>query len=114
MSSLDNATPYASGDYDVKVRQTIPFYEEFHRQTLARVRLIQPQPKFWLDTGCGTGYLVGRALEVFPKTHFVLADPSADMLTKARKRLHEYTQRVTFMELPTGPELNAALPINRM
>ena len=110
MTSSDNASPYASGDYEVNVRQTIPFYEEFHRQTIEKVRLIHPAPKLWLDTGCGTGYLVRCALEAFPNTHFVLADPSAGMLNKARKRLQAYPERVTFMELPTGAELKTTLP----
>lgn len=110
MRPPDNATPYASGDYDVNVRQTIPFYEEFHRQTIERIRLIHAQPRLWLDTGCGTGYLVRCALEAFPNTHFVLADPSAGMLSKARKQLQGFQQRVTFIELPTGTELNTALP----
>ncbi len=109
MSSPDNTTPYASGDYDVNIHQTIPFYEEFHRQAVELVRLVNPQPRLWLDTGCGTGYLVSRALQSFPQTRFVLADPSTGMLNKARERLQGVSNSISFIEQPTGPPLAAAL-----
>ena len=87
MKQSDNTTPYRASEYDRKVRQTIPFYEMFHAETVDLIRLVKPEAKTWLDTGCGTGYLVNMALPLFPNTIFVLADPSRDMLCEAEKRL---------------------------
>jgi tRNA (cmo5U34)-methyltransferase len=83
----DNATPYRAAEYDLNVRQTIPFYEVIHREIVNLVKTAKPDVAWWLDTGCGTGYLVELALQEFPKARFVLADPSEAMLEQARKRL---------------------------
>ena len=75
MIQADNNTPYASSVYDQNVRQTIPFYETIHLETIDLVKTVKPDVSCWLDTGCGTGYLVEMALPLFPGTRFVLADP---------------------------------------
>ncbi len=87
MRQTDNATPHRACEYDKNVRATIPFYELFHAETVDLVKSLKPEVKTWVDTGCGTGYLVERALPQFPATVFVLADPSESMLIEARKRL---------------------------
>jgi tRNA (cmo5U34)-methyltransferase len=87
MNTSDNATPHSSADYDRQVRQTIPFYEIIQRETVDVVRTLKPDVKCWLDTGCGTGYLVETALPFFPHTSFILADPSGPMLGMAKIRL---------------------------
>ncbi len=104
MSSNDNATPHAAGEYDVKVRRVIPFYEAFHTETIALVKAAKPSPRLWLDSGCGTGFLVQRALDEFPGTKFLLADPSETMLEEARARLAAFIpDRVEiFAPAPTG------------
>ena len=84
--STDNATSHAAAAYDEGVRQTVPFYEILQWQTLDLVQSVKPDPACWLDTGCGTGYLVELALPRFPQTHFILADPSVAMLEQARQR----------------------------
>ncbi len=86
MRASDNATSHPAAAYDQGVRQTIPFYDTLQQQTLDLVHTLQPEPACWLDTGCGTGYLVELALPRFPQTRFVLADPSAAMLAQARQR----------------------------
>ncbi len=85
--SVDNATAHPAAVFDEGVRQTVPFYEAIERQTLDLVKAVKPDPSCWLDTGCGTGYLVELAGPLFPQTRFVLADPSAAMLEQARQRL---------------------------
>ena len=87
MKQSDNTTPYKACEYDKNVRQTIPFYELFHAETIDIVKSLKPQTKIWLDTGCGTGYLVESALTHFPQTFFILADPAEGMLIEAKKRL---------------------------
>jgi tRNA (cmo5U34)-methyltransferase len=80
----DNSTPHAAGRYDAEVTRTIPFYDQFHSQTIDLVRVVLPRVSVWLDTGCGTGSLVEQALPFFPGTRFLLADPSIAMLDIAR------------------------------
>lgn len=48
------------------------------------------EPEIWLDTGCGTGTLVQKALEEFNNTFFILADPSVEMLNKAWIKFMRY------------------------
>jgi tRNA (cmo5U34)-methyltransferase len=99
MEQSDNTTPYRASEYDRKVRQTIPFYEMFHAETVDLIRLVKPEAKTWLDTGCGTGWLVDMALPLFPNTIFMLADPSRSMLCKAKKRLQNKTSgRIEFLD----------------
>jgi len=86
----DNKTPHKSSEYTINVRKTIPFYECFHQQTIDLVKTIKPDVKEWLDTGCGTGFLIEKALLIFKDCIFVLADPSMEMLTMARNRLGCY------------------------
>jgi tRNA (cmo5U34)-methyltransferase len=87
MPASDNTTPHKAAEYDISVRQTIPFYETIQSEVVDLVRNIRPDVNCWLDTGCGTGYLVEMAISHFPKTSFVLADPSESMLEQAMKRL---------------------------
>jgi tRNA (cmo5U34)-methyltransferase len=73
--------------YEESVRQTIPFYHEIQSETVDIIRTMKPGVQEWLDTGCGTGYLVEIASRLFPDTTFILTDPDASMLGKAATRL---------------------------
>jgi tRNA (cmo5U34)-methyltransferase len=98
MSASDNATPHQATEYDRSVRQTIPFYETIHSQAVDVVRSTRPEATCWLDTGCGTGYLVELALPCFPMTSFMLTDPSEAMLEQAKNRLQGIPKnRVKFL-----------------
>lgn len=85
---MDNTTPHSSSEYDKEVRRTIPYYEFMHEQTIDLVKTVKPQVKKWLDTGCGTGDLVKKALLQFPQCTFYLADPSENMLKGCRHKLN--------------------------
>jgi tRNA (cmo5U34)-methyltransferase len=84
---MDNLTPHKAAEYDQKVRQTIPFYETIHSEVIRLVKVIKPEVKCWIDTGCGTGGLIEPALGAFPETRFILADPAEAMLVQTRRRL---------------------------
>ncbi len=104
----DNLTPHKAADYDLKVRNTIPFYETIHSEVLRLVRIIKPDVKCWVDTGCGTGQLVNQALTAFPKAEFILADPAPSMLEQARQNLaHAEACRVRFLPPGGSAELAA-------
>lgn len=83
-------------NYDEQIRRILPYYDLYHQETINLVKVALPNPDAWLDTGCGTGTLVERALEDFPGARFILADPSPDMLEVARKKLSG-KDRVTFL-----------------
>ncbi len=96
--SMDNLTAHKASEYDLKVRQTIPFYDTIHSEVMRLVKVVNPAPARWLETGCGTGRMVARALAEFPTTRFWLADPAESMLTEARMRLTGLaTERVTIL-----------------
>ena len=68
------------------------------------VKTAKPDVAWWLDTGCGTGYLVELALQEFPRTHFILVDPSEAMLEQAGRQLTGIGDvRLSFLE-PAGSE----------
>lgn len=96
----DNATPHTAETYDQQVRRTLPYYDCFHEETPNLIKAAGLAPATWLDTGCGTGTLVQKALAQFPETHFLLADPSALMLQVAKQKLAGYSN-VAFVEAPT-------------
>jgi tRNA (cmo5U34)-methyltransferase len=102
--SNDNASAHPAHRYDAEIRRVIPFYDLIQTETLDVVRSVVREPKWWVDTGCGTGALVERALPVFPATQFVIADPSEAMLTQARARFAgQLPARITILS-PTASE----------
>jgi len=100
----DNATALPANGYDAGVRRVIPFYDAIQTETLDLVRSVVGEPILWVDTGSGTGALVERALPIFSRTRFVLADPSEAMLTQAKSRFaNQPPERVTILP-PTPSE----------
>ena len=83
----DNKTAHMSSEYDGKINATIPNYEYFHSETIDLVKAINPSPRKWLDTGCGTGTFVLNTASFFRDTEFVLADPAKQMLDIAVLKL---------------------------
>lgn len=103
---MENTTPYRAAEYDLNVRKTIPFYETIHVETIDLVKTVRPDVAWWLDTGCGTGYLIELALQEFPRACFVLTDPSAAMLEQAKRRLAGVKDaRLRFLEPADSEEL---------
>ncbi len=83
----DNSTPHPASKYDAQIRNTIPYYDNFHAETIHFIKAMGMSPKLWLDTGCGTGSLIEQAFDVFKETTFILADPSPEMMNEAKKKL---------------------------
>jgi len=107
----DNATAHPAHQYDAEVRKVIPFYDSIQSETLDLVRSVAGEPALWVDTGAGTGALVERAVAAFPRTRFVLADPSEAMLTQARLRLGgAKVERVTVLPAVDSAGLSRVEP----
>lgn len=86
MKVRDNTTSYDASEYDRHVAQTVPYYSAFHEEVFHFIRAVAGDPEQWLDTGCGTGTMVRKALDCFPRTQFTLADPSEAMLEQAKPK----------------------------
>jgi tRNA (cmo5U34)-methyltransferase len=107
----DNTTPHDASDYDRAIRQTIPHYDAIQLETIDLVRAVKPDVTCWLDTGCGTGYLVELALPLFPATRFLLTDSSGAMLCEAGRRFENITSYRVALLPPTGTEDLTALDL---
>ncbi len=107
MFNSDNATPHLASVYDKQVQITLPYYNEFHDETLNLLKAMRLDPKRWLDTGCGTGTLIEKALKQFPSTQFVLVDPSSHMLREAKTKLKNRSN-VNFLNTAVTQDLCGA------
>lgn len=104
VNEQDNTTPHKAAHYDVDVRKTVPFYDQFYSQTIDLVKSAKPNVRTWLDTGCGTGSLIKEAFVHFPNTLFILADPSQSMMDEAKKKLALLPQSQVRLLPPVGTE----------
>jgi tRNA (cmo5U34)-methyltransferase len=110
MSKSDNSTPYTAAIYDQQIHSTIPYYDSFHEETINLIKAMHLMPRRWLDTGCGTGTFAQKALPKFRNTHFVLSDPSPEMLDAAEKKLADASsRRVQFSEPLSTQDLPLSL-----
>lgn len=73
--------------YDEMILATIPFYNQFYQNIIQLVKACRQSPKLWIDTGCGTGNVIGKVGKFFPGTEFILADPSEPMLNQAKEKI---------------------------
>lgn len=82
---MKNATAFSSKEYGRKIKQTLPYYEEFYKEITDVVKCHFNSKISWLDIGCGTGKMAELGLNLSDR--FVLLDNSADMLDTARKHI---------------------------
>lgn len=91
----DNTTPISAKEYDSKINNTVPYYNEFYNQTIDLVDQCNFDSIVWLDLGCGTGTLEKLVYEkqatgeltVNSDINFVMVDPSNQMLEQAKDKL---------------------------
>jgi len=95
---MGNTTPMSAEEYDLKIEKTIPFYSEFYEQTIDLIKTFGFRNANWLDTGCGTGALISKAISVndFDGFQFVLCDPSEEMVDVTKNNLAENKQVLDF------------------
>jgi tRNA (cmo5U34)-methyltransferase len=83
----ENKTPHLPEDYDTKISTVLPYYRSFHEETINLIGSLPEKPEIWMDTGCGTGTFISKAIEHFPDTKFLMLDPSEGMLKQTREKL---------------------------
>ncbi len=99
MKMNDNRSAYNSDIYDEHIVNVLPYYKEYHEQVIDLVRAMGIDAPSWLDTGCGTGTLAKKALNVMPEIRFVLCDPSENMLDLAKEKLSG--KNITYHNIPS-------------
>lgn len=107
---VKNFTPHLPEDFDARISSVLPYYSCFHQETINFIKSLPSSPRIWLDTGCGTGSLVNKAVRQFPATKFLLLDPSEGMLSQARKKLSScLADRLEFLEASATQEFSQEL-----
>ncbi|HII79053.1 MAG TPA: class I SAM-dependent methyltransferase [Methanosarcina sp.] len=105
-----NSIPHLPEDYDARISLILPYYSSFHQEIINLVKSLPSSPKVWMDTGCGTGSLVNKAIEEFPYTKFLLLDPSEGMLAQAKEKLSAYpSAKVQFLKASPTQEFSQEL-----
>lgn len=82
----DNKSAFNSIEYDNKIKQTLPYYEDFYKQVIELVKTFHYSSVKWLDVGCGTGKMGSIAFENIELEKFVFCDCSDEMLKIAKER----------------------------
>lgn len=59
----DNKSAFCSSDYDDRIKQTLPYYEQFYKEIIELVKIFNYNRIRWLDVGCGTGKMASVAYE---------------------------------------------------
>lgn len=77
---------FSPGEYDEKIRATLPYYQEFYRQVVDVVKALDYPSLSWLDLGCGTGTMGEAAFSAFALKRFVFWDQSPEMIAIAKSR----------------------------
>lgn len=97
----DNRSAFQSDEYDKKIKQTLPYYEDFYRQITELVKACHFKTLNWLDVGCGTGKMAACTLSDFAVERFVFLDSSEEMLAIAKRRFGQ-----NFCEFRVGDVCN--------
>jgi len=79
-------TAFEPEEYDKKIRQTLPYYEDFYRQITDILTVMGKKEAVWLDIGCGTGKMYEAAQREIDIKEFVFTDISENMLDISKSR----------------------------
>ncbi len=90
---------FCAEEYDAKIRQTLPFYEEFYQQVVGILEVWGREELSWLDIGCGTGKMYEAAEKRTSVREFVFTDISEGMLAVARERFQAGKNRFERMSV---------------
>ena len=86
-------TAFRVEEYDAKIRQTLPFYEEFYEQIVDTLDISGKKNVSWLDVGCGTGKMYEAASKRISMQEFVFTDISEEMLAIVKERFQAMGNR---------------------
>lgn len=84
----DNKSAFNSSEYDRKIKQTLPYYDEFYKQIVELVKTFHHNAVRWLDVGCGTGKMGSIAFKNVELEKFVFCDSSEKMIRIVKERFN--------------------------
>lgn len=84
-----SSNAFSPCEYDLKIRRTVPYYDEMLSQITALLKAFNKDALRWLDIGCGTGTLEEAMLSdgTAEIERLVMCDISDGMLEVSRNRL---------------------------
>lgn len=82
---IDNITAFSSSDYNEKIRETIPYYDEFYKEIIELIHTLNKRVS-WLDVGCGTGNMAEKAIGKIELESFTFCDISSNMIESVKKK----------------------------
>ena len=82
----DNISAFNTMEYNTKIKQTLPYYDEFYKQVIELVKTFHSGAVRWLDVGCGTGKMGSVAFENVALEKFVFSDCSEKMIKIVKER----------------------------
>ena len=97
----------APGDYDERIRQLIPLYDELIPEVARALAQAARPVRDIIDLGVGTGALAQACLRVVPAARIWGIDADAAMMRVARRQLGRRVARVRLVE---GSFLDVPLP----
>lgn len=77
---------FSTEQYDEKIKQTLPYYEDYYNQITEILKVSEKKHLSWLDIGCGTGKMYETAQKSLSIDEFIFTDISEKMLDIARSR----------------------------
>ncbi|MBD5088145.1 MAG: class I SAM-dependent methyltransferase [Clostridiales bacterium] len=95
----NNISAFDSKEYDKKIVQTLPYYEEFYRQVIDVVKNYNNKKTMWLDVGCGTGKMAEFAFREIDIEKFVFCDNSDGMINIAKQRFYKYNAQFDICDI---------------
>lgn len=110
----DNKSAFNSTEYDRKIKQTLPYYDEFYEQVIELVKTLNQNALRWLDVGCGTGKMGSVAFKNLELERFVFCDSSDEMIKNAKEhfKCHDAEFSVCdIKDLPYANEFNVITAI---
>lgn len=82
----DNNSAFNVDEYDEKIAQTLPYYQDFYQTVVDLVSVYFKEEPRWLDVGCGTGKMAEVALANLEVESFLFFDSSSKMIAFVSKK----------------------------
>lgn len=116
-NKINETIPFNIQEYDKKIIQTIPYYEEFYKQISDVTETYFDHKLKWLDIGCGTGKTVQSAVKKSKIEKIVFCDSSEKMINIVKERFslmnaEFYIQDIRNMEFHETFDVITAIQVN--
>jgi tRNA (cmo5U34)-methyltransferase len=111
MDQPDRERFFSMGEvYDRMCQRLVPQYDWLHGCLVDMLQERLPQAPLIVDLGAGSGILLEKLLNAFPRARGVWMDYSHDFLGVARKRLEPVADRITFVHAAFADPWEQQLP----